>query len=105
VIVWKGWGIVVPLIYLLLTTAVREGMTSVGAEDNPALAVGLVLSAILVWFVGRKLNNQDRAKRVIDIENGEEILLVSTHTLFWIKVEYWAFIVPIVVGAIVVANP
>lgn len=104
-LVWKGFGFVVPLIYLLLTTAIREGLSAVGTEDNLALAVGVVLSAISVWFVGKKMNNPDRAKRVIDVENGEEILLMNTHTLFWVKVEYWAFIVPIVLGAIVFAKP
>ena len=103
-LVWKGWGILVPVIYLLITTIAREGLKAAGAGDNIALAVGIVLSAVAVWFVGKKLNNPDKGKRVIDTETGEEIVLVSTHSLFWIKAEYWAVIVPVVLGAIVVAD-
>lgn len=103
-LVWKGWGIAVPLIYLLLTAAVREGLRDVGTNDNLALAVGVVLSAISVWFIGKKLNNPEKAKRVIDVESGKEILLMNSHSFFLIKVEYWALIVPILLGAIVLAN-
>lgn len=103
-LVWRGFGFVVPIIYLLITVAIRESSRAVVANDNLALAFGIALSAVSVWFVGKKINNPDKAKRVIDAENGEEILLMSTHTLFWIKVEYWAFIVPVVLGSIVLAN-
>ncbi|SEA00881.1 hypothetical protein SAMN05660420_01049 [Desulfuromusa kysingii] len=98
--VWKGWGIVVPLIYLLLTTGVREVLNTAGMDDDWALTAGIVLSAISLWFIGKKLNDPGKGKRVIDVDTGEEMLLVNTHTFFWIKAEYWAFIVPILLAAI-----
>jgi len=103
-LIWKGWGILVPVIYLLITTAVREGLSTAGMEGNLAVAVGIVLSAIVVWFVGRKLNNPAKGQRVIDAETGEQLLLLGTHSLFWIKIEYWAVIVPVVLGAIVISQ-
>jgi len=103
-LVWKGGGILVPLIYLLLTTAVREGLGAAGTNDNWALAAGVMISALTVWIVGRKMNDPEKARRVIDVESGQELLLKDTHTFFWIKAEYWALLVPVALGIILVVN-
>ena len=103
-LVWKGWGALVPLIYWLVTLAVREGLGRVDVEDDIAIAGGVVLSAIIVWVTGKKINDPARGKLVIDVETGEELLLQDSHSFFWIKIEYWAFVVPVVLGAIILAN-
>ncbi len=99
-LVWSGLGIVVPVIFLLVTVAVREGLQTTGFTDNLALMSGLLLSAVIVWFVGRKLNDPSKGRIVTDVETGERLLLQNRHTFFWIKAEYWALIVPIVVGVV-----
>ncbi|ACN13534.1 hypothetical protein HRM2_04160 [Desulforapulum autotrophicum HRM2] len=103
-LVWKGWGIVVPLVYVGVVIAAREASRAAGISDNIAIWAGVILSAVLVWFAGRKLNDPSKAKRVFDAETGQEMLLCDTHTFFWIKAEYWAFIIPLILGAIFLIN-
>lgn len=94
-VIWSGWGIIVPVIYLLVITIFRETLKMVGVDDNIALSAGVLTAAVAVWFAGKRLNNSDRDKTSS---------LQKRHTLFWLKVEYWAFIIPVILGAIVVIN-
>lgn len=62
------------------------------------ISVALFIAAIVVWFLGKKVNKN--AERIlIDPNTGQEVKLVNTHSLFWIRVEYWAPIL-VVIGII-----
>ena len=92
-IIWSGWGILVPLIVVLV-----GGFAAIGGGDDHAgegLAIGLFLSAIIIWIVGKKFNSgQDR--RLLDPETGQEVLVkAGRHSLFFIPMQWWG---PIVAG-------
>jgi hypothetical protein len=89
VIIWSGWGILVPLIMAL---ALLLAVPFEGDSAKYGLAFSQFVAAAGIWFVGKKLN--DKPGRVmIDQETGEALELKTKHSLFFIKMEYWAFVV------------
>jgi len=95
-IVWKGWGILailVPIVFMFIVDLATNVMFGDGfyRESNWTLSLVLILSALSIYFIGIKLNNKI-GQKVIDKETGEEIELKSIHSLFWIPLQYWGFI-------------
>lgn len=76
-IIWTGWGI---LAFIIL---------AFGATYN---AIGLFIAAILIFLIGRTLNNKESDKILIDPYTGEQYLIKNRHTLFWINMEWWSAI-------------
>ena len=96
-IVWKGYGILVPIATILVCLGMQLGLDNLfykgyyNTEKWP-IPLALSISAVIIWFVGRRLN-KDTERTLVDPKTGEEVKLVTNHTFFWIKVEYWAPIV------------
>ncbi|MDD3598331.1 hypothetical protein [Sulfuricurvum sp.] len=95
-IIWKGWGILAVLILLVCSVLVElasDAMFGAGFYKSSAMAMPLafVLSAGIVYIVGVKLNNRP-GKILIDPENNQETELKTTHSMFWIPMQYWSFI-------------
>jgi len=96
-VVWKGWGILALIIPLLISLTVGSIIDAQYGEDfyknsSWAMPLVLVLSSIVVFVVGYKINNKP-GKIVIDPENNEQIELKTTHTMFWIPLQYWGIII------------
>ncbi len=96
-IVWKGWGILALLIPLIISLSVGLTIDSYYGEGfykNSTWAMPLVLgiSSIVVFILGYKINSKT-GKIVIDPENNERIELKTTHSMFWIPLQYWGFII------------
>ena len=96
-VVWKGWGIfalIIPLVFSLLAQMAFDSMSGDGFYKTSSWAMPLILcfSSLLVFIVGYKLNNKP-GKIVIDPENNEKIELKHTHSMFWIPLQYWGFII------------
>lgn len=94
-VIWSGLGILViliPLFTVLVLQSVSEALFGAGAYRQngqwlPSLA--LLASALVVWLLGRRLNG--RAARVlVDPATGEQVALRPRHSLFFIRMEYWA---------------
>ncbi|MGL1958595.1 MAG: hypothetical protein OCD00_14910 [Colwellia sp.] len=96
-IVWKGWGLLafaIPLICALLmqlgvNMAFGEGFYKTGSWPLP---VALLLSSVLVFVAGYKLNNNE-GRVLFDPQTNEKVLLKTTHSLFWIPIQYWSAII------------
>jgi membrane protein YqaA with SNARE-associated domain len=56
-------------------------------------AIGAILSGIAIWFIGNKFNSPAKSRTFIDKESGQEVIVKPDHSLFFIKMQYWAFIV------------
>ena len=88
-IIWSGLGFLPVLVMfvstLLLSMAVPRNLF------EAALIVSFLITATFSWFIGNRLNGQ-KGHTVIDKQSGEEITIRQKHTLFWIKMQYWAFI-------------
>ncbi|MCF6173480.1 MAG: hypothetical protein L3J44_06855 [Campylobacteraceae bacterium] len=96
-IVWKGWGIlgiIIPLVLSLLVAMVTDSFYGKNFYKNSQWAMPLVfvLSAIIVYLVGYKLNNKP-GRIVIDPKNNERIELKTVHSMFWIPLQYWGAII------------
>jgi hypothetical protein len=59
--------------------------------------LGWLIAAGIVWRLGRSLN-QRQGRVLIDPTTHEQFVLRSDHSLFFIKMEYWAIIM--LVGAL-----
>jgi len=96
-IVWKGWGLlalIIPLFFSLLAGSVFDAIYGESFYKNSEWAMPMILSlsSVLLYFMGIKLNNKP-GRILIDPENNEQIELKTRHTMFWIPIQYWAFIV------------
>jgi len=89
-IIWSGYGflgVLIPFVILLGGAPLLRDRVPESVDD----VIILLISALLVWFVGRRLNNQP--ERVVkDMESGEIMKIKQNHTLFWIPMQYFAFL-------------
>ena len=53
--------------------------------------LGFFIAGCIVLLVGRYLHETD-AKVYIDKETGEEVIIRNRHSLFFINVKYWGYI-------------
>jgi hypothetical protein len=113
-IVWSGWGILV--IVFVVAAFVGDvslvsfvaGLMGHGTADAPPLIARLVGflpwvgAAAAAWFMGRKVNTKTE-KVLIDPETNEPVTLRTGggHSLFFIPMQYWAFIL-LVIGVFAV---
>ena len=88
-LIWSGWGILVPLFMAL---ALILAIPFDGEATKYGLAFSQFAAAIAIWFVGRRLNSKP-GRMMVDQQTGETVELKSKHSLFFIKMEYWTFIV------------
>jgi hypothetical protein len=87
-IIWRGWGILTPLIAL---ACVAGPVALAGSSSLAPIAFGasLVLAAVLNWLLGQKLN---RPLREADFDHGRR------HSFFFIPMEWWS--VAMLIGAV-----
>ncbi|MCG8459152.1 MAG: hypothetical protein MI919_22990 [Holophagales bacterium] len=95
-IVWSGWGILVPILVFLvliatqLVTEALFGKGSYGASEH-AQAIAFAVSAVLVGLVGTYMNRKIRIE--IDEVTGDGFNVQSRHSFFFIPFQYWGLIV------------
>lgn len=93
-IIWSGLGFLVAVIgfaSLILTEFVSEKVTGDDQfyqEHGWVIFVGMLLAAGLSYGLHRLLLLQ-KGRIVIDKETGQEIVLRSSHSLFFIPVKWW----------------
>jgi membrane protein YqaA with SNARE-associated domain len=62
-------------------------------ENSDLLAtIGATVSAIEIYLLGKWLNTR-KAKKYIDTETGEEVIMKHNHSFFFIRMEHWGIIV------------
>lgn len=96
-LIWSGAGFMVAVaafLCLLLTELAVESWfnddTYYQKHGWPKL-FAFVIAGCLVLMLGKYLNRRPGRVR-IDKETGEEVMVKSNHSLFFIKVEYWGYI-------------
>ncbi|MCT4605810.1 MAG: hypothetical protein N4A64_06855 [Marinisporobacter sp.] len=115
-LIWRGYGILVPIILiggLFLSSLVMKFLSMFipldGASKIWQVAlltitsmIGMTLPGLICIKMGKSLNNKE-GKIYIDEETGERISIKPRHTFFFIKMEKWG-IIYIVVGALSIAT-
>lgn len=107
-VIWKGWGIlalVIPILCSLVTGTALDYfyVDNFYKNSESAMPLVLLLSAVLVLFVGNKLNNKP-GRKLIDPESNELVELKETHTMFWVPLQYWSVIIIAVSAWMYLAN-
>ena len=92
-IFWKGYGFLVLVITVAIGAIVSFIFGKVGSTEDMGAAIGAIISGVVIWFVGNKFNSSDKSRTMIDKQTGREFIVKPDHTLFFIKMQYWAFIV------------
>ncbi len=95
-IVWKGWGLLALLIPLGLSIGTGLCVDSYYGEKFYQNSTWMmpsifIVSAVVVFWLGRKVNSQP-ARILIDPETNEEVKLKTIHSMFWIPLQYWSLI-------------
>ncbi|KQN03852.1 hypothetical protein [Sphingomonas sp. Leaf25] len=97
-IIWSGWGALTIVIVAAVTIVVgaigQLLLTAIGYPDWAfvAVSIGLFSAAAVNWIVGRRMNAAP-PRELVDPATGERVVLTRTHRLFWIRMEYWSFLV------------
>jgi hypothetical protein len=87
IFVWRGWGFVVPLIWFVSLWIAQIGVNTVfGGGTYESYGIFKIIASVPigigVWVVGNLLN-----ENITSIRN--------RHSLFFIPVEHWGAIIPI----------
>ena len=110
-VIWRGWGILAAVIVLLALIAmelVAEAVQGSGAyQEETALwaGLGLLLAGAVIYPLGRRLNGGE-GRVMVDKQTGQEVVIKSTHSLFFIRMEYWGLaalaggLISLVIGAV-----
>lgn len=98
IVIWRGYGWLVPVIVIAALVGTQLSLDSLlGADTYTAnewakfLAVGV--AAVGIAFTGYMFNFRKRAV-IVNEETGEQ-QKSNSHTFFWIPIEFWAVIVPV----------
>lgn len=97
IIFWQGLGLLalaIPFVLLLLTNYVLDEVFGHGfySSHDYSPLIAMTISAVTVWFVGKKLNTNEPERVLIDQATGEKIILRKKHTFFFIQLQWWALI-------------
>ena len=95
--IWSGLGFIVAVIAFLFLFCAEYVVESLLQDDNYYQAHGwpkllaFWLAAACVWVVSTYLNKK-QGRVFIDKDSGEEVLLKPQHSLFFINISYWSYI-------------
>ncbi len=100
IFIWKGKGafvLVAIIVNFILTALIGP---SLGFKDGTTQIVALeliiaILLSIPIWIYGRKWNSEKR--ELIDKLTGKELIITNQHSFFWIPMQYWAIIYPVII--------
>lgn len=109
-IIWKGFGILVLVIAVLCVVIVQ--LIANGVTGNPQYGdthhwvsgLALMISAIPIYFISRYFSTRP-GRVVIDKATKRELVIRRTHSLFFIPMEYWAIILPLIGFGLIFAHP
>jgi hypothetical protein len=103
-IIWRGYGVLAFIIAVLInlsiegileaTVGLPKGIIQYRKEHSWVWLVGMGLSGIACWYVGKALDARElkNAKIVTDKETGQDIRLIGRNDLFWIPVKWWSVV-------------
>jgi hypothetical protein len=107
-LIWRGWGILgllIPILALGLGMMVAEAVApSNAAVTGIVVFIFCLAGAATVWVVGERLNSRP-GRLLVDPATGEKVVLRSTHSLFWIPLQWWAIVAVLFALVFAIAVP
>ncbi len=91
-LIWKGAGILVPLIAVVCFGAVAV-LVSDSFDTNYGIVISQLVAGAVIW-VAAGLLSRGETRTLVDPETNEPVVLKKTHSFFFIPMKYWAFILP-----------
>ena len=110
IFIWRGYGWFTLLIPIFVLFAVGQGMRALFGVEFGAhyghyeLFLCMALSAVLIWVGGRQLN-KDAGQVFVNEQTGKRLVLPPQHSLFFLRMEYWAIPVALLGVAFLFAKP
>lgn len=96
-IIWKGYGFLVPFIAVAIIGVVSVVCWNIFPKTvflGPC--IGCFLAAAAIWVIGKNFNSKTKNRVMVDKATGQEFLFKPDHSLFFIKMQYWAFVVGVI---------
>lgn len=96
IIVWRGWGILVPVFLIIAFVAATAIRNMIGGPTTAVTCLVFTLTdvaaGLAIWFAARAL--EARPGRVlVDKQTGREVKFgASAGSFFFIPTRYWAFL-------------
>ena len=89
--IWRGYGFLVPIIAMVVIALCSFLFNSV-LKTAPlvGMSIGALAAAAAIWFVGKKFNDPAKNRVMVDKATGQEFMISQNHSLFFIKMQYWA---------------
>ena len=89
-VIWTGWGLLV-LVFVVIGAGTGELLANLAQTDqNWPMGIGTLLAAGMNYSAAKMLESEGEI--LIDPETGEEVLLKSSHSLFFIPIKYWTYV-------------
>lgn len=89
-LVWSGKGII-PVLLLVALVFLFVNFLPDSTGHELGFGVPALITAVFCWFMGKRWNAEE-GRVIVDKQTGQEMVLKSSHTLFWINVQYWGII-------------
>ena len=96
-VIWSGWGILVPMFPLLTCFAAYSlkdslfGVSSEGVTNMWPAVVGMFAAAVITWFMGIYFRNREN-QVFQDPNTGQEFVVHKKHSLYFISMHWWGVI-------------
>ena len=96
-IIWSGFGFIVPLIAFACLVASEAGVEALFHDDHyyqsdgwPKL-VAFMLAATIIWPIGIVLDKRG-GRILVDPDTGERVKVGGSHTFFFVPVKWWPLV-------------
>ena len=96
-IIWKGAGFIVAVVAFLMLLLTELSVEALFKDETyyqrhgwPKL-MAFFIAGCIVLLIGKYLNKKE-GKILIEKDTGKEVVLKAEHSLFFINVEYWSYI-------------
>ncbi len=101
-IIWSGFGFLVPVCWLLVAVISTKTGFILGVSENIGAAIVLYITAALVLILSYFLDKHAKKKSAILINPATEqkVLLIRKDSLFFIPVKYWPIICAVIATSI-----
>jgi len=90
-LIWRGWGVLIFFVMLPIY-GLLDAILNNTSFNHLIEGLVMIVSAPIIWFIGKKLNCNKKAEVYVNKETGEEVVVGSKHTFFFIPIQYWGLI-------------